>query len=306
MKSYNGQCGRADTAVIANIQHFSIHDGPGIRTTVFFKGCNLHCSWCHNPETIDPGTEIGFDSEKCIGCGRCAVCPRGLHIFDGNIHIFKRDGCMGCGRCAEACPADALTVYGKRMDLPEMIEECVRDSRVFPDFGGVTFSGGECLLQADQTAAAARELKKQGIHICIDTALNVSWETVQKVLPVTDLFLLDLKAGSAHVHKTYTGADGKRIAENINRLSALAEYWIRIPVIHGVNDTENELRQMADFIKGLKTLPQRIQLLEYHALGEHKYRKLGRTMEKFSAPEEPERGRMMEYFESTGVRTEWN
>lgn len=306
MKSYNGQCGRADTAVIANIQHFSIHDGPGIRTTVFFKGCNLHCRWCHNPETIDPGMEIGFDSEKCIGCGRCAVCPQGLHIFDGNIHIFKRAGCTGCGWCAQACPADALTVYGKRVDLSEMIEECVRDSRVFPDFGGVTFSGGECLLQAEQAAAAARELKKQGIHICVDTALNVPWQTVQKVLPVTDLFLLDLKAGSAHVHKSYTGADGKLIAENINRLSSLAEYWIRIPVIHSVNDTENELRQMADFIKGLKTLPQKIQLLEYHAFGEPKYRKLGCTMEKFSAPEETERGQIMEYFESTGVRTEWN
>ena len=306
MKSYKEPCGRSDMAVITNIQHFSVHDGPGIRTTVFFKGCSMHCRWCHNPETIRFGTEIGLDMRKCIGCGACSVCPLRLHTFKNGIHRFERAECIGCGKCAGVCPADAILIYGRQMPVQDIVHECARDNAVFPDYGGVTFSGGECLLQGRQVAAAAAELKKMGIHVCIDTALNVEWQEVEDVLPFTDLFLIDLKAGSENVHRTYTGTGYDRIRKNIKRLSERAKYWIRIPVIHDVNDTEEEIRGMTGFISDLEKPPERIQLLAYHELGESKYRYLGKESDKFSAPDEEQKQMILKRFEETGIKTEWH
>ena len=179
-----------NTIRITNIQHFSVHDGPGVRTTVFTKGCNLKCQWCHNPETIQAKPQISYNEELCIGCGMCTqICPE-HHRFDvqNGRHIYERKDCKVCEKCAEQCPTNALSVYGVSKTVEEIVEEAYRDSMVFPEFGGVTFSGGECLLQAKNIKKTAEILKQRGIHICIDTALNVAWDTIEGILPYTDLF----------------------------------------------------------------------------------------------------------------------
>ena len=178
-----------NTIRITNIQHFSVHDGPGVRTTVFTKGCNLKCQWCHNPETIQAKPQISYNEELCIGCGMCTqICPE-HHRFDvqNGRHIYERKDCKVCEKCAEQCPTNALSVYGVSKTVEEIVEEAYRDSMVFPEFGGVTFSGGECLLQAKNIKKTAEILKQRGIHICIDTALNVAWDTIEGILPYTDL-----------------------------------------------------------------------------------------------------------------------
>lgn len=307
MKSLKEPCGQSETATITNIQHFSLHDGPGIRTTVFFKGCNLRCTWCHNPETLEAAPQLGVDDSRCIGCGACEqACPNRLHRVAEAGHAFDRARCSGCGACVEACPTNALMLYGRAVPLEEIIRECGRDQAVFPDFGGITFSGGECLLQAEQVFSLASALKQRGIHICVDTALNVPWSVVEALLPVVDLFLADLKAGTEETHRRYTGASQQRIRENLQRLSDCANCWIRIPMVHGVNDTEQELVAMKTYISGLGAGLQRVQLLAYHALGGSKYRWLSMDVPQFEPPAQPAQEGIRQYLEAAGVPTEWN
>ena len=263
-------------AMLFDIQRGSYVDGPGIRTTVFFKGCNLDCKWCHNPESKSADRQMLFYSDKCTGCGKCvSVCPN------------KGKKCELCGKCALFCPRDARKLCGREYGIEEVMRELLRDKCFYENSGGgVTFSGGECMLQIDFLSEILRECKTEGIHTAVDTAGNVPFSYFERILPFTDLFLYDIKAISAEKHKEGTGADNARILENAKRLSEKSKILFRVPVIGGFNDEETEMQKIADFLKDISH--EKVELLPYHTLGEHKYRALGKKAESFSVPS-PER-----------------
>ena len=242
---------------IFDIQRFSVHDGPGIRTTVFLKGCPLRCRWCHNPEGLSAVSQLQFFKDKCIACGRCGDRTR---LED-----------------AERCFSGALTVCGRRISAEDALKEILKDRVFYEGDGGVTFSGGECLLQADFVAEVLSLAKKEGLHTAIDTCGCVNWEAIEKTLEYCDLYLYDVKCVSADTHKGFTGVDNYTIIENLKKLSKTGkEIWIRTPVIPGFNDTKEEMTQIADLIAPLSGIRQ-ITLMPYHTLGASKYETLGLT-----------------------------
>ena len=259
-------------AMIFDIQRNSFVDGPGIRTTVFFKGCNLRCKWCHNPESQSFDKQMMFYKDKCTGCGKCReVCPNHLQ------------SCDFCGKCELYCPADARKVCGREYTPAEVFAEVIKDKAFYDNSGGgVTFSGGECMLQLDFLCEILEKCKSAGIHTAVDTAGNVPWESFEKILPFTDLFLYDIKAFDAELHRKGTGVSNELILENLKNLSGRADIIVRIPVIGGYNDNDEEIRQIADFLRQIKII--KAELLPYHAMGEHKYTALGRNTESFNVP----------------------
>ncbi|NLX70846.1 MAG: glycyl-radical enzyme activating protein [Clostridiales bacterium] len=292
--------------LIFNIQRFSIHDGPGIRTTVFFKGCSLRCFWCHNPESIHPHPQIQLFLQKCIGCGKCfEICPVGAHCMIDGERVFLRELCRNCGKCAEICYADALVLAGKWLTAREVMDEVEKDKPFYENSdGGVTISGGEPLLQADFARALLEECKKEGLHTVVDTAGNVPWEAFEKVLPFTDLFLYDLKAADEEFHRQVTGAGNARILDNLKKLAnSDKNIWIRIPIIPGVNDKVEEMEKLLMIIKELKQI-EYVELLPFHRLGEGKYTSL--DMENLAKGYEPPRddlmNRLAKVFIDKGIR----
>jgi glycyl-radical enzyme activating protein len=262
---------------IFNIQRFSIHDGPGIRTTVFFKGCNLRCFWCHNPESWVMTPQIQYFPEKCILCGKCVeVCPTGSQQIVNGVRVFDRDLCNLCGKCVDVCYAKALVFTGEKKTVQEIIEEVKKDHLYYKNSGGgVTFSGGEPLLQVEFLVELLKECKGLNFHTAIDTAGNVSWEQFEAVLPYTDLFLYDFKAFLETKHRAATGVGNQKIIENLIRLNGRGvPIYIRIPVIPGVNDMEDEMEQIGATLEPLKSI-QIVELLPFHHLGSGKYRSLG-------------------------------
>jgi len=263
--------------MISNIQKFSIDDGPGIRTTVFFKGCNLHCLWCHNPETIRPGKDLQFLEGKCNLCGNCSkACPNHVHAIKNGERILLRDLCESCGNCIEHCPTGALISTGKTMSVEEVIKEIEKDRPFYETSGGgVTLSGGECLLQRDFAGALLKQCKNQDLHTAVDTAGNVPWKVFETVLPYVDLFLYDMKLFDRNKHKAATGVDNDLILSNLIKLSDIGKkIWIRIPIIPGINSSTEDINETADFIEKLKFIDS-IELLPYHNLGEGKYKSVG-------------------------------
>ncbi len=260
-------------ANIFNIQHFSVHDGPGVRTVVFFKGCSLHCKWCHNPESIRPEAEILLYPEKCIGCGNCAVrCPQGAHSFTAGVHRIDREICAHCFICCEECYADALVRVGEEKDTEEIFREIVRNRGYFEQSGGgVTFSGGECMLQSGPLRELLALCRQAGIHTAVDTAGNVPWQSFAEIRELTDLFLYDIKAMDTSVHRACTGVGNERILDNFKRLAeAGSAILVRIPYVPGYND--GEMDGIASF---LSAYPQiKAELLPYHSLGNSKHRAL--------------------------------
>lgn len=265
---------------VSNIQRFSVDDGPGIRTTVFFKGCNLSCLWCHNPECISGGFSTQLVANSCRLCGKCLdKCPRGAHEFDleTGIHTIERSKCIGCGECAYFCPHSALKIIGKQYDPEELMGLILKDKRYFDSSeGGVTFSGGEPMLQVDYLCEMLRLCKEAGIHTAVDTAGCVPFESFEKIMPYTDLFLFDIKIWDDEKHVEATGVSNVRILENLQKLTeAGADVFIRTPVIMEWNGDLAQFEGISGFLAGLKNGVKLIQLLPYHSYGVGKYDNIG-------------------------------
>lgn len=288
--------------MIFNIQPFSVYDGPGIRTTVFFKGCNLRCAWCHNPESWRSVPEIQFQPEKCIGCGAClTACPVGAHILKDGVHILERSTCQGCGACVENCFAGALIRTGQEMSVADVMTRIEADRAYYEKSGGgVTFSGGEAMLQIDFLEALLKECRARGIHTAVDTAGAVRREAFDRVLPYTDLFLYDIKAADAALHEKLTGADNKRILENLKYLCEQgARVIVRIPCVPGGN--WEDLHKIAALLSAYTGI-ERVELLAYHRLGEGKKAALGEKADAvFTVPQEASMRAMESYFQAQGV-----
>lgn len=256
--------------IISDIQRFCMHDGPGIRTTVFFKGCPLRCAWCHNPETQSLQKELLFYKEKCIGCGICGACDK--------------ETCIVCGKCASNCPTGAREVVGKEYTVQEVYDQIQKDIAFYGECGGVTFSGGECMMQIEPLAEVLKMCKENGIHTALDTAGYVPFENFEKILPDTDLFLYDIKTFDSVKHKQYTGVDNELILRNLKRLFEVgARIWIRIPIIPSVNDNIDEMKNIKCFLDACGT-PEKIELLPYHPMGESKSQALGKIQHIFRIP----------------------
>lgn len=278
------------SAPVTNISRTSLHDGPGVRTVVYLKGCGLRCRWCHNPETLSPKKEILYLPTKCMHCGEClSVCPD-HHKAAGNDMVYLRDGCTACGTCAEECPTGALTVCGETMTADEVFAEIRKDLHYYTTSGGgVTFSGGECLLYPDFVAETAKKCRENGIHTAVESAFFVPWQNIEKVLPFTDLIYADLKIADSAKHRRYTGQDNTLILGNLRRLSGVfGNIILRIPVIPTVNDTEEDIAAFAEVIATFGEGIREIELLRYNPLAEAKYRFAGRDYTKFADKGQPD------------------
>ncbi len=267
------------TGLVFDIKRYSVHDGPGIRTTVFLKGCPLECWWCHNPESIDPRPRVLYSPKRCIGCGACVeACPRGAVRYSARGVLVDSEACIRCGACVKACPTEALEMTGIPLSLEELVAEILKDRAFYDESrGGVTFSGGEPLVQHEFLFEVLRACGARGIHRAVDTTGCASPEVIGKIAEETDLFLYDLKHMNPEEHKKYTGVDNALILSNLRELASRnAEVNVRIPFIPGVNDSPENLRQVALF---LTSLPKAytVSLLPYHAAATEKYHKLGQN-----------------------------
>lgn len=259
-----------------DIKRFAIHDGPGIRTTVFLKGCPLRCQWCHNPEGQARGPELVVRENRCIGCRACLdVCPQGAISFDGALPVTDRRLCTACGTCVEVCYAEARELAGQEMTVGEVLAEIARDIPFYDESGGgVTFSGGEPLYQFDFLLSLLRACAARGISAAVDTCGLCGWDQLDAMGEYTDLFLYDLKVMENGRHRELTGASNELILKNLQTLSQAGHNIIlRVPVIPGVNDDAESVRQIGAFAAELPAL-QRVDLLPYHATAEEKYRRL--------------------------------
>ena len=273
---------------VLDIERMCVHDGPGIRTTIFLKGCPLHCHWCHNPESISPDPEIGFSKRKCVACGKCAeVCPTGAHVFRDGAHLLNHELCTACGECVDACLSGALEYHGREVPAEEAAAAVLED-RTFYAYsgGGCTISGGEPLRQAEFCAEVFEVLRDEGIHRAIDTSGAVEWESFRAVLPYTDMFLYDVKHTDDGLHRQHTGSSSLVILDNLRRLSESGvPIEIRIPTIPGFNVDERSMAAMGKLLSGLPNIVG-VRLLPYH-LARSKYEKVGRpdTMPHVTPPD---------------------
>ena len=277
-----------DIGLISHIQKYSTKDGPGIRSTVFLKGCPLGCLWCSNPELIRPEKDLLYNRGKCVQCGTCiSVCPEGALSFDDKNFIqVDRDLCTACGLCVDACPEGALELVGREITVDELVEELLKD-KVFYETsgGGVTFSGGEPLYQAGFVAQVAARMKEVGVHTAVDTAGDVSWCRFDELLDVIDLVLYDLKTIDRAKHQRLTGRDNDLILANARMLSMKGmPMHMRLVAVPGLNDDLADLSARMEFIGELETVEQ-IDLLPYHRYGIGKYARLGLEYPLMDVPE---------------------
>lgn len=294
--------------LITNIQRYSIHDGDGIRTTVFFKGCPLRCVWCHNPETQHKSRELLCNGEKCTGCGACAsVCPqKAISVKNGKAQT-DRKLCTACGACAEVCVLNLREIAGRDYTVKELVNELLKDQIFYEESGGgVTFSGGEVMaMDMDYILEAAKELKRQGIPLAIDTCGYVPYERFQKILPYTDVFLYDVKVMDEELHKKYTGVDNRLILENLVRLAHDgAGICVRIPTVKEVNGNEQNMKKIIAFLQEHDIHPIQINLLPYHDTGSGKYRKLDMAYKgtDLHAPDKEEMETLTDLFINAGFK----
>ncbi len=305
-------------ALIFDIKRFAINDGPGIRTTFFMKGCPLRCVWCHNPEGIPEKPVKLYTQKKCIGCQSCVdICPEhnlvltpdgikeiGTCLLD-SLPLGSKGG--SCGKCTDECPTLALQMAGKEWEMPKLMEIVEKERKVMEDSGGgVTVCGGEPLMHPDYLVEILTELKSRNIHRTVDTTLFASAKTVEKVMPLADLFLVDLKHMDSEKHKRYTGVPNEQILSNIRLISeAGARFWIRIPLIVGVNADDDNLQASADFIASLPTPPEVVNLLVYHDIGKGKHARMGTEYNpeelEMEAPSEELQQHAIELFKAKGL-----
>jgi len=264
-------------AQITHIQRMSVHDGPGMRSTIFFKGCNMRCKWCHNPETWKKSQELMFDADKCSGCAYCKdACKHGAR----DMIQPNRDLCISCGECVDACYTGASTLVGKSISIGNLLSELLEDQVFYnTSNGGVTLSGGEPLLQFEFVLELIIQLKAHNIHTAIETNLSMNWNIIEALLPYTELFMVDLKIFNDELHKEMTGITNENIKNNLMLLAQRTQGLIvRTPVIEGINDHKEEMEALTAFVK---TLHGKIkhEFLPYHDLGIPKFNKLGKVYE---------------------------
>lgn len=261
---------------VFNIQRFSIHDGPSIRTVVFLKGCPLRCAWCHNPEGFTRKSVLSFMADKCIGCGGCALaCENNAHCFAENGHTIDRSICVSCGSCARACNTGALELMGREYTVEEVVKAALRDRPFYRDGGGVTLSGGEPLMQGEFAIAIAEELKRKGVGLCIETSGHARRDIVERIAPLTQLFLFDVKETDDARHREYTGVGLDLIRGNLRLIDDMGgRIILRCPVIPGVNDREGHFDAIAELAGTLRNVIE-IQLEPYHPMGVDKNRRIG-------------------------------
>jgi len=291
---------------IFDIKRFAIHDGPGIRTTVFCKGCPLACAWCHNPESITAEPEISFMPDRCIGCGHCLdACAQGAHRMNGSQRVYDRDRCVVCGDCVETCYAEALERVGREVTVGEAIDEVIRDRPFYETSGGgMTVSGGEPVAQFDFTHSLLAEAKEQGLHTCLDTSGLTSWDRLGALLEVVDLFLYDVKDTDADRHERFTGVPLAPILSNLRQLDASgAQIILRCPMIPDVNADDGHLTHIAKLATSLSGVVQ-VNLLPYHRLGVGKDVRMGydRAAPTDNSPDDKEVDAWLERLGELGVR----
>ena len=293
---------------ITDIQKYSIHDGNGIRTTVFFKGCPLSCEWCHNPETQNYDPDLQYDREKCTGCGTCVrACPHdAIELKDGKVETDKTK-CTLCGRCTEVCLNGLREVVGQEYSVNELMKILKKDEMFYEESGGgVTLSGGEVMtMDMDYITELVKKLHHEGISVIIDTCGQAPYENFEKIMPYVDVFLYDIKIMDNEKHKKYIGADNTTIYDNLRRLAKDgAKIYIRIPTIKEVNGNEEDMRQAIDFLKDNDIHPLRVNLLPYHNTGSSKYPKLSREYkgENLHAPSKEEMQSFVNMFTEAGYQ----
>lgn len=262
---------------IFSIDRFVAEDGPGIRTTVFFKGCPLRCIWCHSPQAIAAQPQLAFNNNRCIGCGACVkACSRNAQIISTSERRVLWEKCDNCGKCAEQCPSKALEIVGEWLTVEQIMNILERDIVYYKNSGGgVTFSGGEPMAQPHFLASCLEKCKDRGIHTALDTCGLAKWSFFRDVLPYVDLLLYDIKHMNAAKHKLYTGVDNKLILDNLVRISQRGKpIWVRFPLIPGYNDSEKNLQQVAEFVKPLMAV-EKVSLLPYNKASGVKYQFIG-------------------------------
>jgi pyruvate formate lyase activating enzyme len=293
-----------DLGLIFNIQRFSIHDGPGIRTTVFMKGCPLRCRWCSNPESWHAHREIVTNDLRCTKCGKCQeVCPQTAIAVDKKGRRIDRSRCDLCLKCAEVCPTGSIAISGAYMTINQVAEEVARDRLFYQNSGGgMTVSGGEPLSQWEFVSGLLGECRNRGIHTALDTSGYAPWEVLEKVLGHADLVLFDIKHMDAEQHRKGTGKSNRLILANARRTASKARTWVRVPLIPGYNDSEGHLEEVARF--ALEIGAEKVSLLPYHIWGKAKYARLGRryTIEKTPLPSDEFIERCQGIVESHGAK----
>jgi len=294
------------TGIVFDIKKFSIHDGPGIRTTVFFKGCPLGCWWCHNPEGQSLEPELVFRESRCIRCGACLeVCAQGAISWDGDVVATDREKCVLSGACAEVCYAEAREIVGREMTVAQVMAEIERDVAFYDQSGGgVTFSGGEPLSQPDFLLALLRACKENEIHTAVDTCGFAAWETLDSIRKHVDLFLYDLKLMDEAKHREFTGVSNELILKNLQMLSAQGQdIFLRVPVIPGINDDAENIRQIGTFAAALPRL-DRVDILPYHRAAAEKHHRLNKVygLPETRPPSDERMAEITQILEGFGLR----
>ncbi len=259
---------------VANIQRFCMHDGPGIRTTVFLKGCPLNCVWCHNPETQKAQSEVLFYKNRCIMCGACSVCENNAHLFEES-HILKHQLCKGCGKCVGECPVAALEICGTEKTVKELFDIIKKDCAFYGNVGGVTISGGEPLLQPEAVEELLDMCKKEGINTAIETCGYFSQDILNRIVPLTDLFLWDIKDTDPYRHEKYTSVTNEIILKNLFAADKLgAKMRLRCILVNGVNTDREHYKNILNIVKELKCC-EGVEYIPYHSFGGSKSLALG-------------------------------